>query len=149
MKSILLIILVLEVVMCLRCRPCEPDLCPPRPLCNGGYVKGICGCCDTCAKVDGEKCGGLWNMYGKCDVGFVCAQVKRHAKGVCVSIKKISNNKENACALKPETGPCRAAIKVWYYDNKTDTCKRFIYGGCGGNANRFREKKMCQKTCYA
>lgn len=38
----------------------------------GGLVKDPCRCCDVCAKVMGELCGGPWNYLGKCDKGLKC-----------------------------------------------------------------------------
>ena len=35
----------------------------------------------------------------------------------------------------------------YYYDSIKGKCKRFIYDGCGGNANNFRTKKACKATC--
>lgn len=38
----------------------------------GGLVIDPCRCCDVCAKVMGELCGGPWNYLGKCDKGLKC-----------------------------------------------------------------------------
>ena len=51
------------------------------------------------------------------------------------------------CDLPSETGYCRASIPSWYYDSGEGRCKTFIYGGCGGNANRFATKDACQQRC--
>ena len=40
--------------------------------CKGGLVFDVCHCCKTCAKVEGERCGGLWGLYGECDQGLYC-----------------------------------------------------------------------------
>ena len=32
---------------------------------------------------------------------------------------------------------CNAFFTNFYYDTVTKSCKTFIYGGCGGNLNRF------------
>ena len=52
----------------------------------GGLVKDICNCCYACAKQEGESCGGVWGMKGKCDKGLWCF-IKNSkflfAKGIC------------------------------------------------------------------
>ena len=35
-------------------------------------MKDACRCCEVCAKVKGEICGGPWNYLGKCDKGLKC-----------------------------------------------------------------------------
>ncbi|WP_405162065.1 BPTI/Kunitz domain-containing protein [Nocardia sp. NBC_01499] len=35
----------------------------------------------------------------------------------------------------------------WYHDSKTGTCKRFVYGGCQGNGNRFDSESECKQHC--
>ena len=80
MKIILVIVLEISAILtmtealsCLRCDSPFVKCLPAHKLnCKGGLVKDVCGCCATCAKVKGEKCGGPWNIYGKCDDGFIC-----------------------------------------------------------------------------
>ena len=50
------------------------------------------------------------------------------------------------CYLKPDPGPCRMAIKRYYYDEKEKKCKEFIYGGCKGVVP-FETLAACQKGC--
>ncbi|XP_077521929.1 BPTI/Kunitz domain-containing protein-like isoform X1 [Amblyomma americanum] len=52
------------------------------------------------------------------------------------------------CKRPAETGPCRARIPKWGYEQKSGLCKYFIYGGCGGNKNRFDSEKDCLGTCF-
>ncbi len=52
------------------------------------------------------------------------------------------------CSLKPETGPCKAFFKKYYYDADNKTCKSFIWGGCGGLVP-FDTLEDCNKTCLA
>ena len=42
-------------------------------------------------------------------------------------------------------GPCRMYIPMWTYDN--GECRRFVYGGCQGNKNRFGTKFWCRIKC--
>ena len=49
--------------------------------------------------------------------------------------------------LPPVTGLCKAYMPRFYYNNKTNECEDFVYGGCGGNGNNFETKEVCEKTC--
>ncbi|KAH0631457.1 hypothetical protein JD844_005789 [Phrynosoma platyrhinos] len=51
------------------------------------------------------------------------------------------------CAAPRAVGPCRAAFPRWYFDTETRTCKKFIYGGCGGNKNNYIFEEHCLKQC--
>jgi len=42
---------------------------------------------------------------------------------------------------------CKAYMPGWYYDAKKKRCLRFVYGGCGGNANNFPSLKSCIQRC--
>ncbi|XP_063427168.1 papilin-like [Mytilus trossulus] len=53
----------------------------------------------------------------------------------------------NTCWLPKDQGPCFAAIPRFYYDSNTYKCRKFIYGGCKGNANNFQTKKECNQEC--
>nr|XP_019605188.1 PREDICTED: eppin [Rhinolophus sinicus] len=61
--------------------------------------------------------------------------------------KKCLDLQQDVCNMPKETGPCMAFFRRWWYDNKSDTCSSFIYGGCKGNNNNFQTKALCQNTC--
>ncbi|KAL7674908.1 hypothetical protein ACOME3_001179 [Neoechinorhynchus agilis] len=52
-----------------------------------------------------------------------------------------------ACQQPKDEGPCRGSVLRFYFDG--NRCRRFIYGGCQGNENNFKSKKICQRTCQA
>uniref|UniRef100_A0AAY4EAL1 BPTI/Kunitz inhibitor domain-containing protein n=1 Tax=Denticeps clupeoides TaxID=299321 RepID=A0AAY4EAL1_9TELE len=54
--------------------------------------------------------------------------------------------KEN-CGKPSDSGMCRAAFPMYYYDSNTKGCEKFIYGGCGGNENRFFSQDECTTKC--
>ena len=49
---------------------------------------------------------------------------------VVVGLSALSQ--EDACSLLPDPGPCLAAIPAWYFDQDTQSCTQFIWGGCDG-----------------
>lgn len=36
---------------------------------------------------------------------------------------------------------------MWYFEPITAVCRRFLYGGCDGNENRFQTSSECWKRC--
>uniref|UniRef100_A0A8C5SA07 BPTI/Kunitz inhibitor domain-containing protein n=1 Tax=Laticauda laticaudata TaxID=8630 RepID=A0A8C5SA07_LATLA len=53
----------------------------------------------------------------------------------------------NICTLPPDRGPCKEKLQRWFYELKTDRCKKFTFGGCEGNANNFNVRWMCRRRC--
>jgi hypothetical protein len=50
------------------------------------------------------------------------------------------------CALVPDPGPCKAAIPKFYFDQSAQTCREFIWGGCGGTVP-FDTLRECRLVC--
>ncbi|XP_011180221.2 male accessory gland serine protease inhibitor-like [Zeugodacus cucurbitae] len=42
---------------------------------------------------------------------------------------------------------CAAYAPSWTFDASSNNCLSFIYGGCGGNDNRFPSQVACEHTC--
>lgn len=59
----------------------------------------------------------------------------------------VGNNAE-ICLLPPDEGPCRARIPSYYYDRYTQSCRKFMYGGCEGNDNNFETWEACDEACW-
>lgn len=53
------------------------------------------------------------------------------------------------CALPFEAGECDAAIPVFWHNPDTGECEENVYGGCGGNDNRFATLAECEGACGA
>lgn len=51
------------------------------------------------------------------------------------------------CNLQQTQGGCTAYIPSFWHNPQTHECEPFVYGGCGGNANRFESLAACLATC--
>ncbi|CAG4980113.1 unnamed protein product [Colias eurytheme] len=59
----------------------------------------------------------------------------------------IDNDRPSDCYLQADPGLCLAYNVRYYFDIKENSCKEFIYGGCGGNSNRFYTMSECMEAC--
>lgn len=77
-----------------ECTPCNLRTCPFKAPhdCEGGrtLARDPCGCCDQCARLEWEPCGGQDWAHGYCALGLTCA----------------SFNSTGAAAI-PEIGVCK------------------------------------------
>lgn len=63
------------------------------------------------------------------------------------SLDKCQRTCMGVCRLPPEVGLCRAMLRRYYYNHKLHRCVIFIYGGCSGNRNNFKNIKDCKNAC--
>lgn len=54
--------------------------------------------------------------------------------------------KDEKCFQKGETGKCRAFFIKYHFNQESNSCEKFVWGGCGGNVP-FDSLEQCQKTC--
>ncbi|XP_071956453.1 uncharacterized protein [Antedon mediterranea] len=57
-----------------KCPAVKPDKCP-KLNCPGGSLKvehPCIGCCPICGKTEGEECGGVNDIYGRCSPDLDC-----------------------------------------------------------------------------
>lgn len=54
------------------------------------------------------------------------------------------------CKEPVDIGHCRGegGHKRFFYDEDSQTCRAFIFSGCGGNRNNFKTFESCINTCY-
>lgn len=55
----------------------------------------------------------------------------------------------DVCKLPKDSGPCEGTKVYWYYNSEKMKCRKFVYGGCGGNKNRFHSQSDCIANCYS
>ncbi|KAG6445851.1 kunitz-type serine protease inhibitor A [Manduca sexta] len=95
---------------------------------------------DQCMTFTYTGCDGNKNNF---DTQVNC---ERHCKGAAhMPVNDMERN--DYCYLQPHSGVCLAFYTWYYYDINQETCKTFVYGGCGGNANRFDTIRNCLRDC--
>ena len=52
----------------------------------------------------------------------------------------------DACYQKADSGRCRAAKTRYYFDDRENRCKAFIWGGCEGSVP-FDTEDQCFQQC--
>lgn len=53
---------------------------------------------------------------------------------------------QSPCDLEPDPGPCFAAMPAYYFNQDTQSCAEFIYGGCAGVVP-FWTLEECESEC--
>ncbi|XP_054837316.1 eppin-like [Eublepharis macularius] len=83
--------------------------------------------CSTCAN-DAQCPGNQKCCPGDC--GYICQEAVL-----------------NLCHLPSVCGNCKAMFSRYFYNNSTQKCEQFVYGGCGGNKNNFETEDECSSIC--
>ncbi|GFT55728.1 IGFBP N-terminal domain-containing protein [Nephila pilipes] len=109
---------------------------------------GICDCCNVCAKLEGEECGGQHNYLGKCDKGLECESQEPRI------INFMRNGKVNTYIIGK--GICKKALPKIYHSQEIckpkcdpEYCIKNPRGICSAkeNAEAFRKcHGLCQHT---
>ncbi|XP_040208262.1 tissue factor pathway inhibitor 2-like [Rana temporaria] len=82
-------------------------------------------------------------LYGGCDGNANNFETVEDCEKTCWKIKKVPK----PCRMEVEPGPCRGYIKRYAYNLLTMKCELFIYGGCYGNDNNYRDEASCLEAC--
>uniref|UniRef100_A0A8D0BW87 Collagen alpha-1(VII) chain n=1 Tax=Salvator merianae TaxID=96440 RepID=A0A8D0BW87_SALMN len=62
-------------------------------------------------------------------------------------LKDAASPVADPCFLPMDEGFCLHYTVLWYYHREANSCRPFIFGGCGGNANQFPSKQECELWC--
>ncbi|XP_040287135.1 tissue factor pathway inhibitor 2 isoform X2 [Bufo bufo] len=82
-------------------------------------------------------------LYGGCGGNANNFETLEDCEKTCWKIKKVPK----ICRMEPEPGHCRAFLKRYAFNLITMKCEKFIYSGCYGNDNNFRDEASCLETC--
>ncbi|XP_045497747.1 kunitz-type serine protease inhibitor bitisilin-3-like [Colias croceus] len=95
-----------------------------------------------------EEC--LIFTYSGCDGNRNNFATQLECQRLCLGVDSMNMpdiNRPSVCYLQPDTGRCLAYQTQYFFDINAKSCSKFVYGGCGGNGNRFSTMFQCMKTC--
>lgn len=95
-------------------------------------------------------CGGTANRFNTMeDCSKICF-VKKESGGGREARRWVADSRSSradVCRLEPERGPCSDYSIKWHFVPQETKCRRFWYGGCQGNENRFDTEESCEARC--
>lgn len=100
---------------------------------------------DSCYEFEYSGCQGNKNRFQ--DRESCERKCKRETAVTVTTAPRIEEPKSLICLALADPGDCDDSITAYYYDDQHQMCQAFIYGGCGGNANRFQTEEQCERLC--
>ena len=70
-----------------------------------------------------------------------------HSLELQIKVTDVDYDISDICQLKQDMGTCYNYQIKWFYDVSISRCRRFYYGSCGGNGNRFETREECVQMC--
>ncbi|ALC38862.1 CG2816 [Drosophila busckii] len=66
---------------------------------------------------------------------------------LCLASTEGTSKRVKHCLQPLVSGRCFGHVESFAYNPLERRCEAFIYGGCGGNENRFSSKAACEAAC--
>jgi hypothetical protein len=83
--------------------------------------------------------GGTWSLGGTSSLGGSVSDAGAPTAG------RVGDAPE--CQLPLVSGTCRTGVPRYGYNQAAGHCQKFVYSGCGANANNFESLEECEGRC--
>jgi hypothetical protein len=96
----------------------------------------------------GSPAGGVYGGGGaKVTGGKSSTGGSSHSSSMGTSAVGGAPDTGDLCVLPRHPGDCDGYMLRYYFNVTHGRCEQFVYGGCGGNANRFDTLAQCENRC--
>lgn len=85
--------------------------------------------------------------YGGCGGNGNNFETLHDCEKMCSSAKGDTSTKTSDCTSPADGGLCMAYMERYAFNPATRICDKFVYGGCGGNGNRYSSVEECEEHC--
>ncbi|XP_028034800.1 papilin isoform X5 [Bombyx mandarina] len=121
------------------------DVCvqpSPKDACKLPKVKGACVGYNVRWYYDSEREQCSQFVYGGCLGNANNFDTRELCQSQCEPART-----KDQCSLPIERGSCAGNFPRWGFNDETQRCEEFIWGGCEGNSNRFGSEAACKQRC--
>ncbi|KAL1238532.1 BPTI/Kunitz domain-containing protein [Trichinella spiralis] len=66
---------------------------------------------------------------------------------LCFCHLSTAEDDDDVCTWPLDRGSCEKYSIRWFYNETTEMCVKFLYGGCQGNVNNFISRIECERRC--
>nr|XP_054927953.1 kunitz-type serine protease inhibitor-like isoform X2 [Dermacentor andersoni] len=66
---------------------------------------------------------------------------------VFLSVAQAHDKNKPLCSLRPSPGKCLGSALQWYFDDASNSCRKFASDLCGRNDNSFSSRRKCMERC--
>ncbi|GMT09209.1 hypothetical protein PFISCL1PPCAC_506 [Pristionchus fissidentatus] len=80
--------------------------------------------------------------YTGCDANANNFESQESCERACGAFRE-----ERVCETRADAGECSTAVMKWHWDSGRRACRQMVWGGCGGNGNRFSSRSECEQLC--
>ncbi|CAI5451245.1 unnamed protein product [Caenorhabditis angaria] len=135
------------LAICHRAEPVvqQPQLPDFKQICSNDVDAGECNGVFERFAFDSETEDCRAFTYGGCGGNGNNFATMQECRQRCV--KSSTETRVNICESDIDVGECSGVFQRFAFDKTINNCKKFTYGGCGGNGNNFATLQECTNRC--
>ncbi|TKR89709.1 hypothetical protein L596_013771 [Steinernema carpocapsae] len=83
-----------------------------------------------------------------CPAGYYCHVGASAQTSVCCQALEFPKMEVDVCKLPMSSGSGSDLQEGWFYNEESEKCEKFVYGGREENNNNFLDLELCRRSCH-